>query len=109
MEPTRRVVLKSLSGLLPCMIGIIACEHAQQAQTRPPEGQAAHVRTGKTEFLVDFLSHADLQIETAAQRTELMKALNDMATLPPEELAKRRYADYQGNAGKWTLLRILRA
>jgi hypothetical protein len=64
---------------------------------------------GSSPFLPQFLAHAELQVETAAQRAELLRALQDSATLSPEELNLRRYADYQGKPHQWTALHVLRA
>jgi hypothetical protein len=58
--------------------------------------------------LESFLHGAEIQAETQAQRDEIARAMNDMATLPPAVLREKRYGDYQGNPGKWTLLELLK-
>jgi hypothetical protein len=55
-----------------------------------------------------FLQGADIQAENQAQRDEVTRALKDMATESPATLRERRYADYQGKQGKWTLLQLLK-
>lgn len=59
--------------------------------------------------VVTFLTVAELQIETADQRKELKRALEDILKLSPEQLQKRRYANYRMENGVWTLPKILSA
>jgi hypothetical protein len=59
--------------------------------------------------LVAYLRGAELQCEDDAQRINVRRALDDLATLPLDELRVRRYADYQGTPGAWDLPRVLRA
>jgi hypothetical protein len=72
-------------------------------------GMGRRASKGTEASLARVLEAAELQIETTAQRRELTRALRDLATVGPSELAKRRYADYQGRDGQWTVGRILRA
>ena len=58
-------------------------------------------------LVVSFLEDAELQIETLNQVQELEKALQDILLLPPEQLRKKRYSDYQMNERAWTLPKIL--
>jgi len=57
--------------------------------------------------IVAFFDEAELQIETADQEQVLIKALNDMLRLSPDELRKKRYANYQLEPEKWTLAEVL--
>lgn len=59
--------------------------------------------------VVQFFDGAERQIEAQDQREELARALEDMLTLDPSLLRKKRYADYQMIKGMWTLKDILRA
>jgi len=56
-----------------------------------------------------FLEGAELQVETKDQLLEVERALQDILRLPPEELRKVRYSDYQMNEGVWTLPQLLSA
>lgn len=58
--------------------------------------------------VAQYLTHADRQYETGEQRTEIIRALEDMLTEKPEALRVRRYADYQGNENIWPLTTLLR-
>lgn len=57
--------------------------------------------------VVAFLQGAERQSEDLDQRLEIEKALNDMLTLKPDELRSRRYANYQMQAGAWTIIQLL--
>jgi hypothetical protein len=57
--------------------------------------------------VVAYLQGADQQFENANQRREIEKALNDMLTLSPDDLRKRRYANYQMQPGAWTIIDVL--
>lgn len=59
--------------------------------------------------LIEFLDHAELQIEADEQRTELTKAVNDISELPIERLSENLYADYEGKSGQWSAAKILTA
>lgn len=58
--------------------------------------------------LAKFLDGAEIQAENQIQRHQIAQALKEMATESPAVLRDRRYADYQGNPGKWTLLELLK-
>ena len=73
-------------------------------------GVAGGTSLGDRENLITaFFGSAELQIETSAQKHELTQALSDTLNLAPEALKRKRYADYQGHKGKWTLPQILSA
>jgi hypothetical protein len=57
--------------------------------------------------VVAYLQGADQQFENANQGREIEKALNDMLTVSPDELRKRRYANYQMQPGAWTIIDVL--
>ena len=46
-----------------------------------------------------YLGGAEIQAESA-QASNLCRAPQDLATLPPAELQRSRYADYQGTEGE---------
>jgi hypothetical protein len=71
-----------------------ACSH-QSAQTR-----------GDNEVVL-YLAQAERQSETDDQRREVRRALEDLLTLPPDQLRQRRYADYQMHPNQWTLPTLL--
>ena len=54
-----------------------------------------------------YLSGAEIQAESA-QAGNLCRALQDLATFPPAELRRSRYADYQGRPASWDLPTVLR-
>jgi hypothetical protein len=54
-----------------------------------------------------YLSHADRQYETNAQKLEIERALRDMLEMNSDQLKKQRYADYQGHAGAWPITTLL--
>ena len=58
--------------------------------------------------VAQYLANADRQYETDEQRTEIIRALEDMLTEKPEVLRVRRYADYQGNKNAWSLTTLIR-
>ena len=57
--------------------------------------------------VVAYLQGAEQQWEDMDQQREVEKALNDMLKLTPDELRKRRYANYQLEPGAWTILQLL--
>jgi hypothetical protein len=57
--------------------------------------------------VIAYLQGAERQSEDLDQRREIEKALNDMLTLSPDELRKRRYANYQMEPGAWTIIQLL--
>ena len=57
--------------------------------------------------VVRYLKGAERQNETDDQRREIRHALEDLATLPPAELRKKRYADYSMKPGQWSLATLL--
>jgi hypothetical protein len=57
--------------------------------------------------VVLYLHGAERQAESPAQEEEILKALEDLRTLPPAQLKERRYADYGGTPGQWTLAQLL--
>ncbi len=57
--------------------------------------------------VVMFFQNAERQTESADDRLKVRQALNDMLTLAPDSLRARRYADYQGKAGAWTITTLL--
>jgi len=54
-----------------------------------------------------FLNHAERQAETDEQRREIQRALRDMLEKSPAELRRMRYADYTGEADKWSISQML--
>ena len=57
--------------------------------------------------VVANLKGADQQWETVESAREIERALNDMLTLSPDELRRRRYANYQMDPGAWTIIELL--
>lgn len=54
------------------------------------------------------LDGAELQAETDAQKKNLRRGFDDLATQPPASLRARRYADYQGTPDRWDLPELLK-
>ena len=61
----------------------------------------------RTTAVGEYLTDAELQCETEAQRRNLHQALTDILELEPDELRARRYADYTGKSGRWDLPTLL--
>ncbi len=83
--------------------GIFICGCETQRVTLGPGISPAYSKN----VIVAFFDEAELQIETDDQRQVLMQALNDMLKLYPDELRKKRYANYQLEPEKWTLAEVL--
>jgi hypothetical protein len=62
-----------------------------------------------TNSVVAYLSGAEIQAETDAQRAELRAAFRDMLALSAAELQARRYAGHDGQPGALTLVQLLTA
>jgi hypothetical protein len=84
--------------LLPLAM-LAACQHgaAAPSSTAPP----------RVNQVVAYLDGADFQVETEGQVQEVLKALEDMRTLPPSALRARRYAGSGMEPGIWTLKKVL--
>jgi len=92
----RRTLFVFWSSLL-----AILCMAVSGADPRPP---------ASSNTVADFLSGAELQAETNHQRREVLRGLNDiLADIPgdPENLKRLRYADDEGNPGRWTIVMLL--
>lgn len=64
--------------------------------------------TSNTEnSIASFLKNAERQTETDEQRREVQRALHDMLEKSPGELRAIRYADYAGQANKWSVIQLL--
>lgn len=57
--------------------------------------------------VLDYLEGSEYQGE-ASQRANFLKGLDDALSLAPEELQKRRYADYTGKARQWDLATLFK-
>jgi hypothetical protein len=57
--------------------------------------------------VVLYLDGAEAQYETDGQGLEIIRALEDLRSLDAATLQGKRYADYAGNSGKWTLAVLL--
>ena len=64
--------------------------------------------SGKQENqVVLFLTGAERQVETDAQKEEIRHVFRDLLSLPPSQVKDRRYADYQGQPGTWTAPQLI--
>lgn len=57
--------------------------------------------------VVLYLDGAETQYETDGQCQEIIRALEDLRSLDAKTLQGKRYADYEGTSGKWTLAVLL--
>ena len=78
----------------------------------PPKALAKDALAKRESQLSDnvvvlFLSEGERQMETKMQRRELASALGDMLHSDPDDLKKRRYSDYDGRAGQWSITTML--
>jgi hypothetical protein len=87
----KRILLLTLAMLA-------ACQHGAAA----PSSTAPKVNQ-----VVAYLDGADFQVETEGQVQEVLKALEDMRTLPPSALRAKRYAGSGMEPGIWTLKKLL--
>ena len=56
-----------------------------------------------------YLENAEVQAETDAQRSQVRRALTDIAEKSPAELREQKYRDYSGNEQGWLVTDVLRA
>ena len=75
--------------------------------TPPPKSDAAAASAAATNEVVWYLKGAERQAETSDQRSEIRRALEDLASLPAAELRKKRYADASMQPGQWSLATLL--
>ncbi len=61
----------------------------------------------KSNCVADFLNGAERQCETREQRDEIGRALQDMLTVKPELLLKKRYRDYTMRSHKWNAINVM--
>lgn len=57
--------------------------------------------------VVAYLDGAERQAESADQEREIVRALEDLRSLPAAALAERRYADYAMSPARWTLAELV--
>lgn len=82
------------------------CCATTQAPT-PAQPETATVPAAAINEVVRYLKGAERQVETDDQELEIRRALEDLATLSPADLRKKRYADYSMQPGRWTLAMLL--
>lgn len=91
--------IKFLARIAPlAVVVVLAFSSCRTQQTQAPAAENE---------VVLYLQGAERQAESAAQEQEILKALEDLRTLPPEKLRERRYSDYAQMPGKWTLGQLL--
>jgi hypothetical protein len=96
MKTSHTRFLGSIAALV--VIVVLALPSCRTQQTPVPAG------TNEVEL---YLYGAERQAESAAQEQEILKALEDLRTLPPEALRAKRYADYSQTPDQWTLAQLL--
>ena len=52
---------------------------------------------------LSYFQNAELQYEGEVQKENIITALNDILTLPAEELKEKKYKDYTGKENEWSL------
>ncbi len=72
------------------------CHYFRRAEDRTPANT-----------VISYLHEAQRQTETTQDRLQLKQALEDILNLPPPQLKSRRYADYQGHPGAWSVTRLI--
>jgi len=70
-------------------------------------GQPSASAPGAPNSVAAFLQNAERQAETDEQRREIQRALQDMLDKPASELKGLRYAEYAGEANKWSITQLL--
>lgn len=93
-------------GLLLAALLAAACGERPAPVAAAP---AASAPEATADALVQWLSGAELQAETDAQRAELRRALQDLRDRPLAELQAARYAGADGTPGQRSLVELLRA
>jgi hypothetical protein len=81
-------------------LALISCGPQQTDETAKPSSEAQNE-------VVSYLQGAERQAESPAQENEIVKALEDLRSLPPAQLKQRRYADYAMAPNQWTLGQLL--
>jgi len=61
----------------------------------------------ETNQVLRYFENAEIQCETEDQKNSIINALNDILTLDTAELKEKRYADYRGQKGEWTIQVLL--
>jgi hypothetical protein len=90
-----QMVVKAMIGLVVVMLAA-ACTASENAGPATTENA-----------VVLYLQNAERQAESPAQEQEIVKALEDLRTLPPDRLKEQRYADYASTPRQWTLTQLL--
>jgi hypothetical protein len=58
-------------------------------------------------YVARFFAGSERQLETRGQCREIKRALSDALAGSAKALKSKRYGDYQGISGKWTLLELI--
>jgi hypothetical protein len=116
---THRLAASSLARAAVCtvLLALTACgERAVQApapaSTSAPSASAASLAAAASVAespVAAYLTGAEIQAETDAQRRELRRALADLIDQPAETLRTARYAGPQGEPAQRDLVQLLRA
>ncbi len=84
--------------VLPLLFVLLGCKG--ESEQEPPSG---------VNSVVEYLRDAERQSETDDQRAEILRALGDLLSMPPESLRVQRYSNYTGDSTSWNSQQILRA
>jgi hypothetical protein len=93
----------SLSRSLPAAFAGLTLASCNPQQTN----QNARLPSDAQNEVVSYLQGAERQAESPTQENEIVKALQDLRSLPPAQLKQRRYADYAMVPSQWTLGQLL--
>lgn len=67
----------------------------------------SRANAGDSNEVAKFFKDSERQLEAKTQCYALKLALIDLITKGPNELKLKRYADYEGKAGQWTITELL--
>ncbi len=58
--------------------------------------------------VVEYFRNAEIQTETNKQQEQVIAVLTDLSERSASSIRERRYADDDGNAGKWTAFLVVK-
>lgn len=82
------------------MLFLLACAPRETTGVTAP-------KPSRPNEVVLYLTAAERQSETDAQQGEILRALEDLRRLSPDDLMRKRYADYAMVPDQWTLGMLL--
>lgn len=95
-----------IAGMIAITIASQGCSSATPEADEPQP--AGHTSPRPENPIAAYLRDAECQTENDRQRANVRTALEDMATLSPDQLRERRYENFTGQPGQWDLRTLLK-